>query len=229
MLPSDFFTIPEASRYTNKSEMTIRRLVKKIFNDYQVSGQVKLEQLENGSKQYSIQKAILDLHFPQKEVIDTTIQPVVHQPEAAKQPDIQNDYQPINTPTQDQVNVLYNDQIEFLKGELHSVKENLIKKDEQFEKYLTIKDEQMAKKDDQIQQLLVEVREARQQSNVLLKNLQESITPLLEERRFMVPDDTQQTFSVDATNKSVDVKEEVPVEPQDIKVQEKKKKKFWFF
>lgn len=159
----EYYSISEASRYTNKSEMTIRRLVKKVYVDYRVSGEIKLTKQQNGSTQYLINKVLLDKFFNHT----TPITPIQN-----NRADIQNDYTPDSqTPiqlTQEKFESLYNKQIEDVRADIQTFKD------------------QLSEKDKQIDKLMGELSESRNQSNTLLINIQNNLVPLIENQQKML-------------------------------------------
>jgi hypothetical protein len=159
----EYYSISEASRYTNKSEMTIRRLVKKVYDDYRVSGEIKLTKQQNGSTQYLINKVLLDKFFNHT----TPIVPIQNNGS-----DIQSDYTPDSQPpiqlTQEKFESFYNKQIEDVRADIQIFKDQLFEKDKQIDK------------------LMNELSESRNQSNTLLINIQNNLVPLIENQQKML-------------------------------------------
>ena len=191
MNENKFYNIQEATQLTKKSTMTIRRLIKKTYIDKKYENEIKLEKLENGSSQYLLSHKFLLVFFP-----DIPPLPPIQNTQNVYTPPIQKSLPPIQAPIQNlesvytppiqmsveaEVEPIQNVRPPIQNSNFQKEMENIYTKQiDDVRADIQIFKDQLLQKDDQINRLLDELAQSRNQSNTLLMNIQQNLIPLIE-------------------------------------------------
>jgi hypothetical protein len=162
---NNFLTIQEACIYTEKSDATIRRLIKRLSMTKQKNKKMTSQNIikigEGKSFIYKLSKEFLDLEFNL-----VTSHNNAKDDEMSNQ-STENDY----TMTND----------DYAENEFLSI----------LKEQLAVKDDQMKQQKEIIDKLLEELAQSRNQSNTLLKNIQDNLVPLIETQQKLLSKDAQ--------------------------------------
>ncbi len=214
MNENQFYNIQEATQLTKKSAMTIRRLIKKTSKDEKYKDEIKLEKLENGSSQYLISHKFIVDFFPNVSTLPPiqNTQNVYTPPIQAPIQNVESVYTPpIQVSIEEEVEPIQNIRPPIQNGNFQKEMENIYTKQiDDVRADIQIFKDQLLQKDDQINRLLDELAQSRNQSNTLLMNIQQNLIPLIENQHKLL-------------EKSL--KEEI--EPRNVVISKKPFWKFW--
>jgi hypothetical protein len=151
---NNFITIQEACIYTEKSDATIRRLIKRLAITNQKNKKKTSQNIikigQGKSFIYKISKEFLDLEF-----------------NLMTSHDYAKDDEMISQKGEDDYAMTNDD---YAENEFLSI----------LKEQLAVKDDQMKQQKEIIDKLLEELAQSRNQSNTLLKNIQDNLVPLIE-------------------------------------------------